>query len=338
LNDQVSAAAALQPTSLSRRSPVAVVIPCWNAAAWVGEAMRSALDQKDVSPEVMVVDDGSTDGSLEVIRSFGDRVRWVSGPNGGVSAARNRGLAETSSNWVVFLDADDLLAPGTLAARLTAAGSVEADVVVCDWREFSTEPRTPDGAAKAADMIALEGDAELACAIGFKPATAAVMYRRSLLERVGGFREDLPLIEDARLLFDAAHVGARFVRSAHEGAHIRQLPRSLSKRDPAAFWRCALRNGTQVEAIWREAGALDQRRRTAIEEIYNGAAHGLFRAGDGEFFEAIGRLRAARLRLTTRNRTALALVTVLGIGPAADLANRWTRLRRRATAGASAHA
>src|SRR3954454_8147074 len=115
---------------------VSIIIPCFNAAATLGEAIASALSQGELGGEILVVDDGSTDGSLAIARGFGPGVRVVTGPNRGVSAARNRGIAETVGEWLVFLDADDLLLPGTLAWRLTAAKAAGADIVVCDWQDL----------------------------------------------------------------------------------------------------------------------------------------------------------------------------------------------------------
>ena len=102
------------------------IIPCFNAAATIGEAIASALAQRGPGGEILVVDDGSTDGSLAIARGFGPGVRVVTGPNRGVSAARNRGIAETAGEWLVFLDADDLLLPETLARRLATAAATDA--------------------------------------------------------------------------------------------------------------------------------------------------------------------------------------------------------------------
>ena len=88
-----------------------VVIPCYNAEGYVGEAIESALNQTYRPVEVIVIDDGSTDGSLDVIRSFGDRIRYESGPNRGPSAARNRGVQLARGELIQFLDADDVLHP-----------------------------------------------------------------------------------------------------------------------------------------------------------------------------------------------------------------------------------
>lgn len=72
---------------------VSIIIPCYNAADYVGEAIESALAQTYSPTEVIVIDDGSTDGSLDLLRSFGDRIRWETGPNRGACTARTRGLA-----------------------------------------------------------------------------------------------------------------------------------------------------------------------------------------------------------------------------------------------------
>lgn len=67
-------------------SDISVVIPCYNAEKWVGRAIDSVLAQEGVSVEVIVVDDGSTDGRLDAIRAYGDRIRWETGPNRGACA------------------------------------------------------------------------------------------------------------------------------------------------------------------------------------------------------------------------------------------------------------
>ena len=93
-----------------------VVIPAFNAERFLGEAIASALAQTLPPLEVLVVDDGSTDGSRAVAEGFGAAVRVFTGPNAGPSAARNRGVREARGSWIAFLDADDLFEPGYLAA------------------------------------------------------------------------------------------------------------------------------------------------------------------------------------------------------------------------------
>ena len=83
---------------------VSILIPCFNAERWIAQAIESALAQTWPHKEVIVVDDGSTDGSLEVIRRFDGRVRWESGPNRGGNVARNRLLELSNGEWLQYLE------------------------------------------------------------------------------------------------------------------------------------------------------------------------------------------------------------------------------------------
>jgi hypothetical protein len=113
---------------------VSVLIPCWNAGWSIGRALDSVLADRDLSLECVVVDDGSTDGTADVVRAIAEQdprvVLVVSPANEGVSAARNRGLGVVRGTWLTFLDADDRLLPGGLAAMVEAAVATEALVVV----------------------------------------------------------------------------------------------------------------------------------------------------------------------------------------------------------------
>ncbi len=308
---------------------ISVIIPCFNAAATLGATIASALEQRGCGSEVVVVDDGSNDASLAIARGFGTSVRVLTGPNRGVSAARNRAVAESVGDLLVFLDADDLLLPETLARRLAAAQATDADVVVCDWRELVEHRHDPvEGPVRSVDLEALAADPEVACAAEVWAPPAALMYRRGLVDRIGGFRLDLPVIQDARFLFDAARHGARFARSPHVGALYRIRADSVSHRDPARFWRCVLLNGTQIEALWRARGCLDARQRAAIGSIYNNAAYGLFRTGDPHFRKALAALRSAGLSIGSRNHVAELVSSVSGQAAAVRLAELWTLSRQ----------
>src|SRR5262249_41196079 len=134
-----------------------------------------------------------------------------------------------------------------------------------------------------------------------------------------GFRTDLPVAEDARFLFDAAYRGTRFAHSAHIGARYRVAVGSLSRQDPALFWTCVLRNGKQIEALWRARGTLDAARRQAIHGIYTHAARGLFAIAHPCYFEAGAALRSAGLPLPRHSRIATPLARLLGLGTARSI-------------------
>ncbi len=293
---------------------VSIIIPFFSAGRTLGATIESALAQHEVAPEIVAIDDGSTDNSLAIARSFDPGIRILAGPNQGVSAARNRGIAETAGDWLVFLDSDDLLLPGTLRKRLDRAEAAGADVVACDWQEIIDQDGKFDpGPTKSLDMTALAADPEIACATHVWASTAALMYRRTLVDRIGGFRDDLPVIQDARFLFDAAFSGARFAHSAHIGAQYRVLPMSLSRRDPARFWRDVFANGKQIEALWRARGGLTPKQRAALAAIYDNAGRGLIASGHAEYFEAIERERRLGGRLPLHPRLALPLARTIGL-------------------------
>lgn len=268
---------------------ISVIVPCYNAEATVVETLDSALSQ-DVDCQVIAIDDGSLDQTSELLRGYGDRIQAIFGPNRGVSAARNTGIGHACGDWILFLDSDDLLAPGSLRQRLDDAG--EHDVVICDWREFSVrDGEVVEGRLRQIEVQALASEPDLAIARDLWAPPAAVLYRRALIESIGGFREDLPVIQDARFLFDAAAQGGRFVHSPHVGARYRVLENSLSRQSPARFWADVLLNGQQIEAIWRARGGLSAAQRTIVAGIYNHAARGLFSAADPRFFDADAELR-----------------------------------------------
>lgn len=100
---------------------VSILIPAYNASVWITESIQSALEQTWPRKEVIVVDDGSTDGTLAVARRFGSKtVKVVSQPNQGAAAARNRAFSMAQGDFVQWLDADDLLAPDKVARQLAA--------------------------------------------------------------------------------------------------------------------------------------------------------------------------------------------------------------------------
>ncbi len=118
-----------------------VLLPCWNAASTIERALASVLDEPDISLECVVVDDGSSDGTADIVQAVADRdprVVLIRIPtNGGVSNARNEGLAVVRGDWLTFLDADDRLLPGGLAALLrpTADPTVRAVVGQRIWTD-----------------------------------------------------------------------------------------------------------------------------------------------------------------------------------------------------------
>src|SRR5262245_41508013 len=108
---------------------VSVVIPCYNARPYLEETIRSVFSQTFTPCEILVVDDGSSDGSAHVAEGFGDRVRVIRQRNQGECAARNAGLQAACGEWIAFLDADDVWKPNKLELQVAAVRRHEE--VVC---------------------------------------------------------------------------------------------------------------------------------------------------------------------------------------------------------------
>lgn len=184
---------------------VSVVIPNHNYAAYVGDAVRSVHAQRDASVEVVVVDNGSTDDSLDVLRQFGDTIRVVVQSNLGQSGARNAGVLAARGEFVAFLDADDSWLPTKLERCLAAFDRDPTIDFVCHDETVSR-----DGAVLRTARYgrALDGLYERLLFEGNAVSTSAVVVRRAKLAEVGGFREDprFDTVEDYDLWMRLAKV------------------------------------------------------------------------------------------------------------------------------------
>lgn len=225
------------------RPSVSIVIPCYNKRAYVAAAIESALAQ--TAPcEVIVVDDGSTDGSFDEVRPFERHIILETGPNRGGSAARNRGLALATGDYVQFLDADDLLPPDKIAIQLAALADAPADAIAfCPWSLFRDDgtilpPETrrywrsyPEGLALLIDMWTFGG---------FFPPHAW-LAPRALIDRVGHWDEALTGDDDGeffgRLLAHAGQIcfcedTTVLYRDPPEGS----VSRNTSLTSARSFW------------------------------------------------------------------------------------------------------
>jgi glycosyltransferase involved in cell wall biosynthesis len=199
---------------------VTVVVPCFNAERWLAEAVASARDQAGVAVEVIVVDDGSSDGSVDVLRGFGAAIRWESGPNRGACAARNRGLELARAPWVLFLDADDRLGAGVLApllARARAGGSELAIAPCADVDAAAATPPRPRPRPRLAPREAFLSD----WLFGRWLPPCALLWRREFLLALGGWRADLRRHQDTELVLRAVLGGVCPVASDVATTHYR---------------------------------------------------------------------------------------------------------------------
>lgn len=189
-------------------APVAIIIPCYRQAHLLGEALASCLAQEPPPAEIIVVDDGSPDNVAAAIAAIGKatEIRLVRRLNGGLSAARNTGLIASTSPYLVFLDADDRLCPGAIAAGLAShAANPDAVFTWGGYRNMDfggrhwSRPNLPR--LRRQPYLALLGGN----VIGMH---ATVMYRRAPLLAAGGFDENLRTCEDWDLYLRLAKTNA----------------------------------------------------------------------------------------------------------------------------------
>jgi glycosyltransferase involved in cell wall biosynthesis len=207
---------------------VSVVIPCYAQAHLLPGALESTLAQEGASVEAVVVDDGSPDDVRAVAERY-PGVRYIYQPNQGLSAARNTGLRESSGDYVVFLDADDRLLPGAIAAGLACfAEHPESAFVYGDFRYMSE-----DGAPLSRrDRPPLDVDLYGGMLIrNHVEMISTALFRRSVLDREGAFDTTLRSAEDYDLLLRIARqyptsfhreLVAEYRRYQHRGRSLSQ--------------------------------------------------------------------------------------------------------------------
>ncbi|QQO24204.1 glycosyltransferase [Bradyrhizobium diazoefficiens] len=193
-----AAAAARLPLPVNSVALVSVVIPAKNAAAYVGETIASALAQGDVA-EVIVVDDDSTDDTVAIVRAVRDpRLRLIYNDSAGVSAARNLGARYASGEWLLFLDADDRLRAGAVAALLAAArGAPRAVLVYGDYNTIDSEGHQIGRRGLLKRRRKPSGDVLTRLAAGnFIVNGGIALARAETFRAIGGFDTSLKYCED----------------------------------------------------------------------------------------------------------------------------------------------
>lgn len=199
---------------------VSILIPAYNAEQWIGDTIRSALEQTWQNKEIIIVDDGSTDKTLEVATRFVSRgVKVVTQSNQGASAARNKAYSLSHGDYIQWLDADDVLAPDKIAKQIAALNSIigKRKLFSCSWAQFLYRYRRVK-LVPSALWCDLSPTEFLLRKIGqnlFMP-NCAWLASRELTEAAGPWNTEICVDDDGeyfcRVLL--ASDGVRFVRDA----------------------------------------------------------------------------------------------------------------------------
>ena len=275
---------------------VSILIPCFNAEPWIGEAIESALAQTWADKEVIVVDDGSMDGSLGVIKRFDDRIRWESGPNRGGNAARNRLLELARGEWLQYLDADDYLRPEKVQRQAEyATAHPECEIVLSP---VVSEIHEADGSITLTEWSFPEPrDPWRLLARWRMPQTGGSLWKKTAIERVGGWRVDQPCCQEHELYLRLLNAGCRFGFCDSRLAVYREfgIPGRVTHKHRHRIVRERLAIVGRAEQSLRSRNELTTERRQDVNDARHELARLAWNAfGDRQLaMEAIGEIAAS---------------------------------------------
>lgn len=208
---------------------VSIVVPTYNRARYVIQAIDSVLAQTFRDYEIIVVDDGSTDNTKEILQSYNDKIRYIYQTNKGVSAARNTGICVAKGEWIAFLDSDDIWLPDKLEKQMKNADS--EDVIYSHLTKWFVDNENDAILLKKCESIHWpktdrEGyvfDPILSVAGADSYMTPTFLCHRSCFDRIGYFEEYLTAGEDEDWL-SRASLFCKFHILSEALAHIRYHP------------------------------------------------------------------------------------------------------------------
>lgn len=176
---------------------VSIIIPNYNRENLVVETVQNMLDQDYPAKEVIVVDDGSTDRSLERLQEFGDTITVATQKNQGPGAARNHGLEIAKGKYIQFMDSDDLASRNKISSQVTRLQQANADAVYSPWAKFDIDARS---IKISSPVLQTEGIPQeslfLSLLQGWSTVLQTLLFKRELLDEIGPFKTDVSYLED----------------------------------------------------------------------------------------------------------------------------------------------
>lgn len=271
-------------------SLVSVLIPCHNAERWIEQAITSALNQTYDNTEVIVVDDGSTDNSLEIIETFDDYIYWETRINRGGNSTRNRLLELSNGEWLQYLDSDDYLLPNKIASQVEfLKHNLDTDIVfspsilqhhnhivelILKEREADLfalpkvlNLESPDAIAQEILPIPEPHDPWILLARWYLPQTGSPLWRKQAIVDVGGWKEDQPCCQEHELYLRLLQGGKKFSYCGQAGSVYRQWSEStVCKTNKIETYRRRLEIIDKLEKHLVETDQLNQNRQNAVNQ------------------------------------------------------------------------
>ncbi|WP_166259504.1 glycosyltransferase family 2 protein [Marinobacter salicampi] len=205
-----------------------VIIPCYNAERYLAQTLGSVLEQTRAPHQIIVVDDGSIDGSLAIARQFEaaceGQVRVHSERSGNAARTRNIGASLSEADAIMFLDADDVLAPDALSALATALFSQPDGIAACPWRRLKLVDGQWTGRPATCAPRRAGQDALAAWLTGWYYPPCALLWSKSAFEQSGRWDEETTVNDDGDLVMRALAQGVPLMETSSGTAYYRVLP------------------------------------------------------------------------------------------------------------------
>lgn len=246
---------------------VSILIPCYNAERWIEETITSALNQTYKNIEVIVVDDGSTDRSLEIIKSFDQQIYWETSKNRGGNVTRNRLLKISKGSWLQYLDADDYLLPDKVSRQVEFLSNYSDTDIVYSPSIIQHHYSQSDKINKAILAIPQPHDPWILLARWYLPQTGCPLWRKQAIIDVGGWQENQPCCQEHELYLRLLQDGKKFSYFDHAGSVYRQWSEStVCKQNKAETYRRRLNITDKLEQYLDEIKQLTALRQYQINQ------------------------------------------------------------------------
>jgi glycosyltransferase involved in cell wall biosynthesis len=307
---------------------ISVIIPAFNAAKTIQSTIQSSQQQCNrlFDTEVIIVNDGSTDETAEILKNYQHTCHIIHKTNAGASAARQTGFEHSRGEFIQYLDSDDLLMSGKLETQIQALITHQADIAYGDFEKFTEK----NGEIMIEERIEgkIKGEPAVEIFKSFWRPPAATLYSRSIVEKIY-WSKTLPVIQDARYLLDAVFMGGKLVYTPGIQARYRiRQKHSLSQRCNLAFVKDCFVNASEVYLLWKKDLDNNFEKKAALIEVLRFCIHELSILDQQLFKQAVDLLLKIAPNYVPAKSLSLKLTSqVLGYRTAEKLAG----LKRRLT-------
>ena len=302
---------------------VSVVIPCLDSAEYLGATLISLLNQTRQPAEIIVADNGSTDGSLDIARSF-PQVTLIEVPEPGAPAARNAGAELAQGSSLMFLDADDLIGPETLAVLEDALQAGTSDIACCPWYRYEFAAGIWSVAHKSCPPRLPGDDALAAWLSGWYQPPCSILWSRQAFARSGGWDNRVKMNQDGDIMMRGLVAGNRLRRTDEGAAYYRRLPGERSSISSKRKTRKGIESRLfvleRIVALMEKEG-IARRYAPALVDAYDALANDV--AVDNADLAPRIRVERERFERSGRRNARLARSALRGLtGPATFFGSR----------------